>query len=214
MHNIRHAFGLQQLRCKQLTSVHFAWGIAEAKCILSTTVCVSVCLSLAAFPHYCTDPGVSCGNGREFPLVVHCWANLQSMYGFRYYDNIHVCKLIALYTANLYSAEPWTRNVSEWSYSLYGWLYNNCRHYCSMEGRTYSSCGDEILLCLVHCSCDIFSGADKMAHWPLVGHKAEMEQGQDFWPVIRSDPVVERCDLFTVLNSDLPFVRPCLYLAS
>jgi len=27
-------------------------------------VCVSVCLSLAAFPHYCTDPDVTRGNGR------------------------------------------------------------------------------------------------------------------------------------------------------
>ena len=39
-----------------------------------------------------------------FPLVVH-WAYLQSVHGFRYYDNIHVCKLIALYTANAYGAE-------------------------------------------------------------------------------------------------------------
>jgi len=26
--------------------------------------CLSVCLSLAAFPHYCTDPDVTWGNGR------------------------------------------------------------------------------------------------------------------------------------------------------
>ena len=36
---------------------------------------------------------------------MHCWANLQSVHGFRCYDNIHVCKLIALYTANAYSVE-------------------------------------------------------------------------------------------------------------
>ena len=29
------------------------------------SVCLCVCLSLAAFPHYCTDPGVSWGNGRR-----------------------------------------------------------------------------------------------------------------------------------------------------
>jgi len=29
-----------------------------------TAICVSVCLSLAAFPHYCTDPDVTSGNGR------------------------------------------------------------------------------------------------------------------------------------------------------
>jgi len=47
-----------------------------------------VCLSLAAFPHYCTDPDVSWGNGRGCPLVVHHWADLQSVHGFRCYDNI------------------------------------------------------------------------------------------------------------------------------
>jgi len=52
---------LSAARCKWL---HFAWGIAKAKCILAMAVCVSVCLSLAAFPHYCTDPDVSWGNGR------------------------------------------------------------------------------------------------------------------------------------------------------
>ena len=38
---------------------------------------------------------------------MHCWTALQSVHGFCCYDNIHsdVCKLIALYTANAYSAE-------------------------------------------------------------------------------------------------------------
>ena len=39
------------------------------------------------------------------PLVVHYWADLESVHGFRCYDDIHVCKLITLYTANAYSAE-------------------------------------------------------------------------------------------------------------
>jgi len=47
-----------------------------------------VFLSLAAFPHYCTDLDVSWRNARWCPLVVHCWADLQSMDGFRCYDNI------------------------------------------------------------------------------------------------------------------------------
>jgi len=68
-------------------------------------VCLHVCLSLAAFSHYCTDPDVTWGNGRRCPIVVHCWADLQSVHGFRCYDNIRVCKLITLYTANAYSAE-------------------------------------------------------------------------------------------------------------
>jgi len=64
-----------------------------------------VCLSLAAFPHYCTDPDVTCGNGSGCPVVVQYWADLQLVHGSRCYDNIHVCKLIALYTANACSAE-------------------------------------------------------------------------------------------------------------
>jgi len=64
-----------------------------------------VCLSLAAFPHYCTDPDVTWGNGRGCPLVVHCWADLQSVHRFCCYDNTHMCKLIACYTANVYSAK-------------------------------------------------------------------------------------------------------------
>ena len=70
------------------TPLHFAWGIAEAKSILVTAVCVFVCLSLAAFPHYCTNPNVTRGNGRGCPLVVHYWTDLQSVRMFRCYDNI------------------------------------------------------------------------------------------------------------------------------
>jgi len=47
-----------------------------------------VCLSRAAFPHYCTDPDVTWENGRGCSLVVHYWADLQSMHKFCCYDNI------------------------------------------------------------------------------------------------------------------------------
>jgi len=47
-----------------LKSLHFAWDVAEAKCILATAVCVSVCLCLAAFSHYCRDPDVTWGNDK------------------------------------------------------------------------------------------------------------------------------------------------------
>jgi len=64
--------------------------VDDAKCIVVTAVCVSVCvcLSLAAFPHYCTDPDVTWGNGRGWPVVVHYCADLQSVHGFRCYENI------------------------------------------------------------------------------------------------------------------------------
>ena len=51
-------------------------------------ICLSVCLSLAAFPRYCTAPDVTWGNGTGCPVVLHYWADLQSVHGFRCYDNI------------------------------------------------------------------------------------------------------------------------------
>jgi len=50
-------------------------------------VCVSVCLSLAACPHYCTDLDVTWVNGTGCPLVLHYCADFQSVHGFRCYDN-------------------------------------------------------------------------------------------------------------------------------
>ena len=50
-------------------------------------VCMSFCMSLAAFP-YSTNPDVSWGNSRGCCLVVHCSADLQSMRGFCRCDNI------------------------------------------------------------------------------------------------------------------------------
>jgi len=45
-------------------------------------------------------------NGRGCPLVVHYFAVLQSVHGFvAMIDNTRVCKLVALYTANAYSAD-------------------------------------------------------------------------------------------------------------
>jgi len=63
--------------------LHFAWVVDDAKCIVVTRVCVSVCLSAAVRPHYCTDPDVTWGRGRGCPLVVHYWADLQSVHRLR-----------------------------------------------------------------------------------------------------------------------------------
>jgi len=68
-------------------------------------LCLYVWLSVDAFSHYCTDPDVTWRSGSGCPLVVHYWADLQSVHGFRCYYNIQVCKPIPLYTANAYSAE-------------------------------------------------------------------------------------------------------------
>ena len=50
--------------------------------------CLSVCLSASARPHYCTDLDVTYGSGRGCPIVVHYWADLQSVHGLRCYGNI------------------------------------------------------------------------------------------------------------------------------
>jgi len=46
-----------------------------------------VCLSAVTCLHCCTDPDVTWGSGRGCPLVVHCWADLQSVHGLRCYGN-------------------------------------------------------------------------------------------------------------------------------
>jgi len=50
--------------------------------------CLRVCLSVAACPHYCTDPDVTWGSGRGCPLVVHCWVDLLLVHMLHCYGNI------------------------------------------------------------------------------------------------------------------------------
>ena len=63
-------------------------GVFGSQCILVALVRVCVCLSLAAFVHYCTDPDLTLGELQGSPLVVHYWAELQSLHGFRCYGNM------------------------------------------------------------------------------------------------------------------------------
>ena len=52
-------------------------------------VCVPVCLSVRGrMPTLLHGPGCSFGSGRVCPLVVHYWADLQSVHGLRCYGNI------------------------------------------------------------------------------------------------------------------------------
>ena len=84
-------------QCFIMALLHFAWVIDDAKCIVVMLVCVSVCLSTAACPYYCTDLDVTCGSGFGCPVVVHYWADLQSVDKLCCYGNI-----------------MWTQNVSEY----------------------------------------------------------------------------------------------------
>jgi len=64
-------------------------GVAEAKCIVVTAICVSCPSVLHRIPTVTLLHGPRCklGNGRGCPLVVHYWTNLQSLHGFRCYDS-------------------------------------------------------------------------------------------------------------------------------
>jgi len=62
-------------------------------------LCVCACLSVRGrMPTLLHGPGCNLGSGRRCPLVVHYWADLQSVHGLRCYGNI----------------TPRTRNVSEY----------------------------------------------------------------------------------------------------
>jgi len=80
-------------------------------------VCLSVCLSAAACLHYYTDPDVTWGSGRGCPLVVHYWADLQSMHGLRCYGNTRNAwqspAVIRMQANRTPHAVPHTTNVGE-----------------------------------------------------------------------------------------------------
>jgi len=73
-----------------ITLLHFARVVDDAKCIVVTRIClcVSVCLCDCPWPYTPTllhGPGRNLGRGRGCPLVVHYWADLQSVHGLRCY---------------------------------------------------------------------------------------------------------------------------------
>ena len=46
-----------------------------------------LCVCPRPHAYTCTDPDVTWGSGRGCPLVVHYWADLQSVHGLRCYGN-------------------------------------------------------------------------------------------------------------------------------
>jgi len=96
--------------------LHFVWAVAEAKCVVVTAVYVCVCLSLAAFQHYCTDPDVSWQNGRGCPVVLQYWVDLQSVHGFCCYGNIAPnaeCQLVLVFAVCLVNTGASEENLWE-----------------------------------------------------------------------------------------------------
>jgi len=51
-------------------------------------VCLSACPRPHAYMPTCKDPDVTWRTGRGCPLVVHCWADLQSVHGLRCYGKL------------------------------------------------------------------------------------------------------------------------------
>ena len=89
----------------------------------SVCACVSVCLSAAVRPHYCTDSDVTWASGRGCPLVVQYWADLQSVHWLRCYGNITwTYSYYKLASTPRYDDMLRTRNVSECLYSLCAWF--------------------------------------------------------------------------------------------
>jgi len=52
---------------------------------------------MAACLHYCIDPDVAWGSGRGCPLVVHYWADLQSVHALHCYGNITLTQNVREY---------------------------------------------------------------------------------------------------------------------
>jgi len=76
--------------------LHFARVADDAKCIAVTRVCVSVCVSVRARMPTLLH-GLGCNLG-DCPLVVHYWADLQSVHGLRCYGNIMWTRTVGEYT--------------------------------------------------------------------------------------------------------------------
>jgi len=55
-----------------LLIVTFRVRPSRGEMYIVSSFCVSVCVSLAAFPHYCTDPGMTWGNGRVGQICNRC----------------------------------------------------------------------------------------------------------------------------------------------
>jgi len=120
--------------------LHFAWVVDDAKCgHARLRVCVCVCVSAATCPHYCTDPDVTSGNGTGCPLVVHYWADLQSVHGFRCCDSIREREMSASALFLLYA---WL-NLVYLTYAI---------TFCVSRRRRKMYCG-HAHLCVCVCVC-------------------------------------------------------------
>jgi len=74
--------------------------VDDAQCIVVTCVCVCLCDCLSVrsrMPTLLHGPGCNLETGRGCPLVVHYWADLQSVHGLRCYGNITQTRNVSEY---------------------------------------------------------------------------------------------------------------------
>ena len=117
---------------------------------LCLRVCVCVCLSAAACPHYWTDPDETWDSGKGCLPVVHWWANLQSVHGLRCYGNM-TCWGRRFQRSTTRSEKKWRRakfcqgaRAPENVYITWQprrrpnivWLASDERRRCTKDGKT------------------------------------------------------------------------------
>jgi len=100
---------------KSYTTKNVLWSRAS--------VCLCVCLSSAVCPNYCMDPDVTWGSGRGCPLVVHYWADFQSVHWLCCYGNTMEMHSIS---SLLRGVVMRTRNVSKYMLVLALCLVISC----------------------------------------------------------------------------------------
>jgi len=110
------------------------------------SVCLSVCLSAAACLHYYTDPNVTWRSDSGCPLVVHYFADLQSVHGLRRYGNI-----------------TRTRNVSKYMLVLALCLVFYYRTQCTALGSVLATSVTSFLILVFVCHSNISGTAERIS---------------------------------------------------
>ena len=82
-------FACRSRRRRELYCGHARLCVCVCVCVCGCVcVCLSVCLSVRGrMPTLFHVPGCNLGSGRGCPVVVHYWADLQSVHGLRCYGN-------------------------------------------------------------------------------------------------------------------------------
>ena len=142
------------------------WNVCWSR--LSLCLCLSVCLSLAAFPQYSMHLDVTLGNGTGCPLVAHCWADLQLVHGFRYCGNIH--RRIQCYRPELQCKRVLINVNAIWTnlilFSQLSVMFNkNCTECKTLSGACTCPINCYWLCLVMHCALSIYPHVHLTVIW-------------------------------------------------